>query len=255
MFFILSKLLAFITYPLVWMLVALSYGFYTKNRKRKKRSFILAGSLFLFFSNAVILDLFMLMWEVPGKKAETVQHYDVAIVLGGMTEWDSHLERLSFRRGSDRLWQTVDLYLDSKVDKILISGAHGSIYEDGLKESLQLRNYLVKLGIPQQDILIETESRNTHENATFSKKILEEQLPLAKNILLVTSGSHMRRARACFREAGMEVDTYSTDMYTGSGPYVTFERLLLPNIEVISGWNQLIHEVTGYCIYLILGYI
>jgi hypothetical protein len=65
----------------------------------------------------------------------------------------------------------------------------------------------------------------------------------------------MRRARACFREAGMEVDTYSTDMYTGSGPYVTFERLLLPNIEVISGWNHLIHEVTGYFIYLILGYI
>lgn len=255
MFFLFSKLLAFLTTPLTWILVAIAYGFYTKNKKRKKRSLITALILFLFFSNAVVFDVFMGMWEVSGKQAEDIGEYDVAVVLGGMTEWDSNLERLSFRRGSDRLWQAMELYTRGKVKKVLISGANGSIYEDDLMEASQLKDFLVRLGVPEKDILTENESRNTHENAMFTAKILKEQYPEIKTILLVTSGSHMRRARACFRNEGLDCDVYATDLYTGKWPYITFERLIFPHIETLGSWNALIHEISGYMIYALMGYL
>ncbi len=255
MFFVISKLIAFLTFPLTWIIAAIAYGFYTKNKKRKKRSFIAAGVLFIFFSNAVVFDVFMGLWEVSGKRADDMAHYEVGVVLGGMSEWDSNLERLSFRRGSDRLWQAVHLYKMGKIDKILISGANGSLFEDDLNEAAQMKAFLLEIGLPEKDILVEGESRNTHENANMTGALLAGELPDAKRILLITSGSHMRRARACFREEGMNVDTYSTDLYTGGSPYITVERLLLPNIGVMENWNILIHELTGYLTYAVMGYL
>ena len=38
-----------------------------------------------------------------------------------------------------------------------------------------MANYLMELGVPKQDILIENRSRTTFENLTFNKAILEEQ--------------------------------------------------------------------------------
>jgi uncharacterized SAM-binding protein YcdF (DUF218 family) len=255
MFFLVSKLIAFLTLPLTWIVALVLFAVFTKRKTRRKRFLIAAASIFVFFTNAVILDIFMGAWEVDGKRPEEIGHYDVAVVLGGMTEWDSNLDRISFRRGSDRLWQAVSLYKMGKVSKVLISGANGSIYEDELVEADQLKDYLVSLGLPEEDIISENESRNTHENALFTANLLREEYPELKTILLVTSGSHMRRARACFRNQDLEVETYSTDLYTGDGVYITFERLIFPNIETMAGWNALIHEMTGYVVYGIMGYI
>lgn len=208
----------------------------------------------LIFSNTVIFLEFVRLWEEPGKKIEEVGHYDCAIVLGGMAEWDNSHGRLSLRRGGDRIWQAIHLYHLGKVDRILISGAHGYILDHGLNEAQQFREVLLDNGIPDSAILIEDQSRNTHENAVESKKVLEKH-PEVESILLVTSAMHMKRAKACFKGAGFQdFDYFTTDHYTGEKRGYTFDSFLMPDVSTMADWEKLIKEWVGYVAYAVAGY-
>lgn len=239
--------------PFVWILIALGLGYFLKNTVWKKRAYWTAFGMFLFFTNSIIFDEFIRAWEVEGQTEASTEEYDIAIVLGGMASFNKDVNRLEFKRGADRILQAVSLYDNGKVKKILISGDSGSTYDDGLDEAVQVKAYLTNLGIPSSDILVESESRNTHENAEYTAQIIQSEYPNAK-LLLITSASHMRRARACFRAEGLEFDTYSVDHYTGSR-WFTFERLFVPNVDVLNTWNVLTKEVTGYLVYAIMGYL
>ena len=54
------------------------------------------------------------------------------------------------------------------------------------------------MGIPENDIIIENKSRNTHENAFYTAQLFEKNGFSKSNNLLITSSMHMRRAQACF---------------------------------------------------------
>lgn len=255
MFFILSKILSFLIHPITWMLILFIWGRKTKHEKRRKwLNGILVGTL-LFFTNTVIFSEFVRWWEPDGKKIEEVGHYDVAIVLGGMAEYDNSHDRLSIRRGGDRIWQAIHLYHLGKVKKLLISGDSGHIIDKGLNEAIQFRDVLVDFGIPKEDILVDSISKNTHENAVESKKVLD-QYPTLESYLLVTSALHMPRSLACFKKAGFkQIDTFSTDHYTGKERGYSLEQYFIPNISNLTDWARFNHEWVGYMVYAIMGYI
>jgi uncharacterized SAM-binding protein YcdF (DUF218 family) len=237
------------------MLILFIWSRKTKREKRKKRlNWVLIGSLF-FFSNTVIFSELLRMWEPEGKKIEEVGHYDVGIVLGGMAEYDNNLDRLSLRRGGDRLWQAMHLYHLGKVDKLLISGNNGHIMDKGLNEAVQFRDILIDFGIPAEDILVDSLSKNTHQNAVESKKVLD-QFPELKNCLLITSALHMPRSEACFRKVGFEnIDTFTTDHFTGEKRGYSFEQYIVPNISNLVDWGKFNHEWVGYLVYWVVGYV
>ncbi|MDX1350998.1 MAG: YdcF family protein, partial [Putridiphycobacter sp.] len=146
--------------------------------------------MILLFSNTVIFLEFARLWEVDGQEIGSVGQHDVGIVLGGMTEYNNDFDRLSIRRGGDRIWQAIQLYKLGKIKKILISGANGHLIDKGLQESIQLKKDLVILGIPEEDIITECISKNTYENAIESRKVLA-QLNTKPSVLLITSAMHM----------------------------------------------------------------
>lgn len=255
MFFYLSKILSILINPFSWLVVLLLVSFLSKKPKRKKRAFISGVVILLIFSNNVIFLEFTRLWEEEGTKIENVSHYDVAIVLGGMAEYNNDLERLSLRRGGDRLWQAIHLYHLGKVDKILISGESGNIVDKGLKEASQFKEILIQEGIPEEDILVETVSKNTYQNAIESKKVLDAT-PEQESVLLITSATHMKRSKACFEKAGFNnFGTFTTDHYTGTKRGYYFDQYFIPNESVLTDWNKLIHEWVGYLTYWIMGYI
>lgn len=253
MFFILSKILAFLITPLVWIVGLMIYSLFTKNESRKKKSFVWALGLLLFFTNPFILDEFMRLWEVPAKRYEEIDKvYDAAIVLGGIMNYDEDFERLQFYRSNDRLMQAIELYQKGLVKKIVFTGGSGSINEPDKKEGPLVKRFLLMLGLPEQDLIFENESRNTRENALFLKPVLEKEVP--GEYLLVTSGFHMRRALGCFRAVGIDPVPYSTDRYSGPRKF-DLDHLLVPHSDVMSAWNTLIHEWVGYIVYRVSGYI
>lgn len=79
---------------------------------------------------------------------------------------------------------------------IIVSGGQGA--DELTSEAAAMANYLIEHGVPKDSILLENRSRNTFENLTFSKTILEEQ-GLGKSVLVVTNSFHALRAGVFMR--------------------------------------------------------
>jgi uncharacterized SAM-binding protein YcdF (DUF218 family) len=69
------------------------------------------------------------------------------------------------------------------------------------------------LGVSRERLAMERRSRNTQENAEFSKAIAAPKS--GERWLLVTSAYHMPRSAGLFRKAGFAVEPYPVDWRTG----------------------------------------
>ncbi len=230
-------------------------AFFLRNTVWSSRFKWTSIALFTFFTNSFLLLECTRLWEIHGKKPPEIGTHQVGIVLTGMAEYDNNLDRISIRRGTDRLWQALTLYHMGKVKKILISGDHGYISDRGLHEAKQFKQVLIGWGIPATDILTENVSRNTHENAVETKKLLQKNYRINQPFLLITSGRHMRRSLACFESVGLNCVPYATDLYTGPHRSYFWDQYFVPNVENFSEWNALLKEVVGYIAYDMAGYI
>lgn len=255
MFFFISKILSFLISPFTWIIVLLLLGVFLKNKKVARRLLIACVCVSLFFSNSFIADEVYGWWEYPvTPDNEITQVYDVGVVLGGgMVTIDAQNNRMTFRNNTDRFLQAMRLYKTGKIKNILLSSGSGSlIYRDMLEASL-LKKYMVLIGVPDSVILVDSISDNTYQNAKYSAEILNKKFPDGK-FLLITSSSHMNRALACFKKAGIKTDTYCTNKMMGKRK-VDLMKILVPNIEAIGTWDKLIHEIAGYISYSLMGYL
>ena len=210
--------------------------------------------IFFFFSNGFIVNRLVSLWEIDGVKSTEIHSHENGIVLSGMFEYNKDLDRLSARRGADRIWQAIQLYQNKKIKKIIITGDTGYVVKKGLHEASQLREDLIAMGIPKKDILIENASRNTHENAHFTKLLIEKMGLSKKSNLLITSSTHMRRAKACFAKEGISCTAYTTDHYNiHANPISIME--FVPSHNAFIMWDKLIKEWVGYTMYNIMGYL
>lgn len=251
MFFILSKLLSFIVMPVTLIVLAFLLSWLYK---KYRHFFLLTGLALLFlFTNPFLGNVLIRWWEVSPTLLSDLPAYHIGIVLGGITSDKEPRDRVHVTGAADRILHALHLYREGKIDKILISGGSGKILKDDIPEAVLLQKILLLSQIPEQDIMIETSSRNTRENALFSAAILEEEYP-AQKYLLITSAFHMRRARACFEKVGLTVDTYSVDMRGNETEY-TPDVLLIPNTAAIGTWEVMIKEWLGMLAYKISGYI
>lgn len=238
--------------PMTWIVVCLLLSFIFKKKATKLR---LAAVILIFvFGNSFIQHEVSLMWESPITTDAELKSYETAVVLGGYTYYSIPDGRLTFRESSDRLFQAVRLLELQKVKRLVISGGSGYVFDPELKEAEFVRAFLSDLNIPPEDVLVESESRNTHENAVNSSALLQSEGLDKQTILLVTSAFHMRRAKACFEKQGMDVVPFPTDPRVGERIF-TIDHLVIPSAYTLAYWNVIIHEWVGYISYWLAGYI
>jgi uncharacterized SAM-binding protein YcdF (DUF218 family) len=253
MFFILSKTLYYITMPIVWITFILLFALITKNQKRRKRSLLIAFVLLLFFSNGFIINEFFTLWEKDAISIAQTKNYEWGIVLTGVTNTEKSSEgRVWFDKGADRVLHTVQLYKLGKIKKILITGGSGHLVSKKDAEANQLKEVFLYCGIPNADIVLENKSRNTHENALFTKQKIDS-IGIKEKSLLITSAFHMRRSLGCFEKEGVNVDEFPVDYYTHDRKYSP-DALIIPSEKAMYKWSILIHEVLGYVMYKLVGY-
>ena len=236
--------------PFFWIVVFLFASLLHK-RKYLRRRFLTFGLLFLiFFSNPFIYKLINDLWSV--KYFVPKEKYDYGILLGGMIDIESTPENILFLKNNDRLLNTIELFSEKKIKKILISGASGSLTSE-LKEAEILKKYLVKIGIPDSCVLAENSSKNTYENAIFCEKILT-QIHSSKDIncLIITSGYHMRRSLACFKKTNLNIYPY---VKKPTIKHFDLEYIIAPQSYALFSWKVLLHEIVGYYTYKLLNYI
>jgi uncharacterized SAM-binding protein YcdF (DUF218 family) len=254
MFFYLSKILAFFFSPLLWVFALLLYSFKTKVEGRAKKLRIAAVIILYLCSNSFIVDECFRQWEPVTPDYDLMDtKYKGAIILGGIGSVDLRQQKINFGWGADRLFQVLPYYYNGRIKKIIFTGGSGSIEFKDSKEGIFVRKYLRKIHIPDSVMITESNSKNTYENAVFTKKLLDS-LNIKGNFLLVTSAYHMRRALAVFKKAGFsDLTPYPTNRSSGIRRF-SFDHLLIPNPDALFSLQFLIHEWMGYLIYKIKGY-
>lgn len=245
--------------PLSFIMIGLAFALFSKNPKVKKRSLIISFCMIFLFGNGFLVNEALLWWEEPPiAPASITETYDVGIVLtGGMTSnLESSDSQIFTDKQADRFIQPLRLYKMGKLKKILISGGntdHIIMRKDVSNETLKVAQFLEEMGVKKEDILVETKSRNTRENALFSSNILKKNPQLGSKFLLFTSAYHLPRATGCFEKAGVKVIPFGT-AYKSKARSFTFENLFMPKeLNMVESY-YLIHELLGYVVYKILGY-
>ena len=256
MFFILSKILYFLIQPLNWVIALMVYSLFSKKRERKRKALVGAIILSLFFTNRLIYNQVIKLWEFDTITAdEIVQPYKLGILLGGYSNSQilPNHDRHNFSQSGNRFFNAYELYRTGKIEKILLTGGSGRLMGIRKKEAHGVHEFLKRIGIPEEDIIIEPESRNTYENAIFTKKILEQK-NIRGNFLLITSAFHMRRSKACFDKAGVSYTPFSVD-FIGEKDHWRPSNILIPDRKGFANWELLIKEWVGYIAYWVVGYI
>jgi uncharacterized SAM-binding protein YcdF (DUF218 family) len=218
MFFVLSKTFGFFAIPSnlavslgLFGLLLLPTRFVRAGRRLVVASLVILAILGLSpVGNALIIPLEQRFppWD-PARGAP-----DGIIVLGGAIAPDISAARngAALNEAAERMTAIPELARRYPDARILFSGGSGAlIYDEGNEAEFALRLF-ESLGIARARILLENRSRNTVENALFSKAIAQPKP--SDRWLLVTSAYHMPRAIGIFRKAGFAVEPYPVDWRT-----------------------------------------
>jgi uncharacterized SAM-binding protein YcdF (DUF218 family) len=176
---------------------------------------------------------------------------DGIIVLGGAISPDVSAARdeVALNEAAERLTVAAGLARRYPDARILLSGGSAAlIYDEGAEALLALR-LLQDLGIARARILLEDRSRNTVENAVFSKAIAQPKS--GERWLLVTSAHHLPRAVGVFRKVGFPVEPYPVDWRT-RGP----KDVLRPFATLGDGLRRsdtAVREWVGLAVYWLTG--
>jgi uncharacterized SAM-binding protein YcdF (DUF218 family) len=174
------------------------------------------------------------------------------IMLGGAV--DTHItagrHSPALNEAAERLTATAELarlHPDARV--LLSGGANHLVHDNSPTESQIAKDVLVSIGLPETRISIEELSRNTCENG--SETAAAFQAKPGEQWLLVTSASHMPRAVACFRAAGMNITPYPVDYRTrGSADWL---RPVSTIATGLAASDLAMHEWLGLFVYRVLG--
>jgi uncharacterized SAM-binding protein YcdF (DUF218 family) len=141
---------------------------------------------------------------------------DGIIVLGGSIDPDlsATYGRAVVRADADRIIATAQLALRYPNARIVFSGGSANLVWTGAKEADYAGALLESLGVDRSRIQLERLSRNTDENAEFSKELVHPRE--GERWLLITSAYHMSRSIGLFRKANFPVEAYPVDWRLGS---------------------------------------
>lgn len=231
-------------------------SYFIKSQIWRKRLRWISLVLFLVFSNGILFNECLFLWEKPAILIEELDDdYDLAVVLGGTADVDRDpKDRLFFHKGADRVTHALNLYHSGKVKKILFAGGNPRLFEDPERDNSPIFDFYVMCGVAPEDIIIESASRNTRENAFYVKDLVQSNAKKGK-VILITSAFHMRRAEGCFKKVGINVTGFSAD-FNSALPKDRFGiNGFIPSFNTLISWEFLIKEWVGYLAYRMMGYI
>ena len=149
---------------------------------------------------------------------------------------DEHM----FRR-LDEAWRLYKL----RPKPIVVSGGHVNPFTPSKNENRIAREFLLRWGVPKNDIIGEENSRDTFESALESRKLLARHG--WKRYLLVTSAMHMPRSMLVFSQLVPEAFPAPGDFSVGKFELTPFD--LFPSEAAAEELFATIHEYVGWVNY------
>ncbi|MFN2234361.1 MAG: YdcF family protein, partial [Anaerolineales bacterium] len=163
--------------------------------------------------------------------------------------------------GGNRLLYAAHLYHQGVAPHLLLTGGTIDWMNENEPPAQDMAKVLGMLGIPEEALWTESESRNTYENALFSRRVLAEKG--IDRIILVTSAIHMPRAVALFEKQGFDVIPAPADYnITQAGWDQLWDRNLttqlfnlLPSVANLSSTTSALKEYIGILVYSLRGWL
>ncbi|NOR81438.1 MAG: YdcF family protein [Methyloprofundus sp.] len=122
---------------------------------------------------------------------------------------------------------------------ILVSG--GKVFDSSIPSEAEMMAEVLTNEFNQKVRWQERNSRNTAENALYTKKILSGEG--MRRIILVTHALHMRRAVEQFQQQGLQVMPAPTVFWSRSDEFGVFS--ILPSASALQRSSLVIHELMG----------
>ena len=223
MFFYIAKGLWFLLQPSTLIALLIGYGaiLIWTGWARWGRRFVTIGAILLLLAglsplgNALILPL---EDRFPRANLDVPPPPTGFIVLGGaedrLVASARHVPALN--EAGDRMVEAAMLAHRFPEAKIAFSGGDPGIFYHANTEAEGAEALLTALGVPKDRLILESQARDTYENAVFLKEELTRQGDLGpgKRWLLITSAYHMPRAMGAFRKAGFDLEPWPVDYRT-----------------------------------------
>ena len=244
--------------PLVWVLSSLFLGLALMRYSRKKplptigRYLVFLGALTLLllsfppFANVLTYSLES---RVPAPTPNVLSTLDIIVVLGGggHPSGGFRCEAELANRAYPRLYHAVRVFRRSHAAKLAFCG--GEIREGKEREADIMKAMAMQLGVSEDRILTETNSRNTMENASRLVEQLAGQS--GRRIGLVTTATHMFRSARTFRRQFPADTVVPIPVHHRYDPDPWRIKGLRPSVTALEESTAAIHEWIGLIWYAI----
>ena len=170
----LHKLLPQIVSPLILIFFLIILGAFLKSKR-----IILIGLLILFFCSLPIISnklIFYLEKDYNPQALSTLNEADAIVVLSGMVKTIKFNNSFNYEFGGavDRILAGIELFKNNNAPLLILT--RGKVpWQIGLPEGEYLKNFSIKYGVPQENILLTENVQNTEQEA---KSLLEEGIPV-----------------------------------------------------------------------------
>jgi uncharacterized SAM-binding protein YcdF (DUF218 family) len=220
------------------------------------RLLVTIGALYLAFSIFAIsfqLERLLAWGYRPLAPADVPTGRRVIVVLGSGSfttrNWDGGKFTTVDPGAAERVLEAARIYRLVGADAVISSG--GSLSRDDPNEptGLAMRDALIDLGIPAPRVLVETDSRNTHDESLIVASMLKTLG--AEQTILVTAARHMRRAVGTFKAAGIDVIPAIARNSVIDQPWT---KQWLPRDIGLWETREVAHEYLGLAAYLARGW-
>lgn len=238
MFFYIAKIVWAVLQPSTLMLLLLLAGtalLWSRYARAGRRLVLLAALLLLVTGLTPLGHAVMVPLEdrFPAANLDDGPPPRGIILLGGAQDMLVSGARNSpaLTEAGERIVETAALARRFPDAGVIVSGGAASLVYDRASEAQGAAAILESLGVARERIRLEERSRDTYENAVFSREMAKPEA--GGRWLLVTSANHMPRAMGCFRKAGFAVEPWPVDYRTRGSDDLTrfFSR---PS----SGWRR-----------------
>ncbi len=222
--------------------------------KRKAKFIYSAFVLLIVFSNGVLADSLVKLLEYPWKRLDysLVNSSDGIVVLSSGRNRPPGNSKIVEWGDPDRFIAGINLYKANKSNRLIFTGGinplnpglppEGNIY---IKEA-------ISMGVPKKDLFTTYSVTNTLQEAKAVKKILNNEISsIQKEIILVTSAFHMKRAKKTFEKEGIIVIPYPVDFRSSKSLSSSLRNPLkwVPSSSSLSRSSFAIREIIGRIIY------
>lgn len=240
--------------PLVFSPVALVILLMLFGAVFKRHCLIYLAAFLLYFGSTPIVATHLMKYlegEQSHLSQKDINPAEAVVVLGGMLSSVQTRQGVDFEWiDPDRFFAGVNLASSNKAHYLIFSGGKLPWEKGSISEGAFLKQKAVSYGVSDNRILVTKSVQNTYDEALAVNELLERKLGVAhKNIILVTSAYHMKRASNLFERVGISVTPYPVDFKASIADLTPMS--FMPSAYALKDIEFSLREVMGRIYYSI----